>query len=110
MLQKPGLSPPLPPAMLRVVSPPGGSTLTTSAPRSPSSMAQKGPAITCVASSTRRPASACFTGGDLTPVNPRGPLAAEPGLAVADDLALQLAQEAQAVVTLLPQRGIGDAL
>src|SRR5262245_33321791 len=42
----------------RVESPSGGSTLITSAPMSHSCMAQKGPAITCVTSSTRIPSSA----------------------------------------------------
>ena len=59
--QNPVLSVPWRPPMPRVVSPLGGSTLTTSAPRSPSSMVQNGPAITCVKSRTRIPASACFT-------------------------------------------------
>ena len=44
--------------MRRVESPPGGSTLITSAPMSHSCIAQKGPAITCVTSSTRIPSSA----------------------------------------------------
>src|SRR5687767_6892375 len=42
----------------RVSSPPGGSILMTSAPMSASSIEQKGPAITCVWSSTRIPSSA----------------------------------------------------
>src|SRR2546427_701276 len=46
-------------SMARVVSPPGGSILMTSAPMSASSMAQKGPAITWVWSRTRSPSSAC---------------------------------------------------
>src|SRR5262249_41995034 len=53
-----GLSEPCAPAMRRVESPAGGSTLITSAPMSHSCMAQNGPAITCVTSSTRTPASA----------------------------------------------------
>src|SRR5437763_4955213 len=53
-----GLSAPTAPGIWRVESPAGGSILITSAPRSASSIAQKGPAITCVASSTRRPSSA----------------------------------------------------
>ena len=44
--------------MRRVESPPGGSTLITSAPMSHSCIAQKGPAITCVTSSTQIPSSA----------------------------------------------------
>jgi enoyl-CoA hydratase/carnithine racemase len=44
--------------MRRVESPPGGSTLITSAPMSHSCIAQNGPAITCVTSSTRIPSSA----------------------------------------------------
>ncbi len=35
-------------SIMRVVSPPGGSILMTSAPMSARSIAQKGPAITCV--------------------------------------------------------------
>src|SRR5262245_17287011 len=58
------LSVPADPAICLVESPLGGSILMTSAPRSASSIAQKGPAITCVTSSTLRPASAC---------GPRGP-------------------------------------
>src|SRR6476661_4666403 len=53
-----GLSPPEPPGIWRVESPVGGSTLITSAPRSASSIAQNGPAMTCVTSRTRIPASA----------------------------------------------------
>src|SRR5207253_4205723 len=53
-----GLSVPMAPGICRVESPTGGSTLITSAPRSARIMAQNGPAITCVTSSTRRPASA----------------------------------------------------
>src|SRR5688572_26916717 len=52
------LSCPAAPAIRRVVSPSGGSTLITSAPISHSCMAQKGPAITCVTSRTRIPSSA----------------------------------------------------
>src|SRR5262245_26905903 len=44
--------------MRRVESPPGGSTLITSAPRSASCIAQNGPAITCVTSRTRIPSRA----------------------------------------------------
>src|SRR4029453_13687948 len=55
---KPGLSVPRAPAIRRVASPEGGSTLITSAPMSHSCIAQKGPAITCVTSSTRIPSSA----------------------------------------------------
>src|SRR5262245_5406164 len=47
------------PSEWRVASPSGGSTLTTSPPRSASSIAQYGPAITCEASMTwRRPSAA----------------------------------------------------
>src|SRR5712671_2340930 len=53
-----GLSVPTAPGICRVESPAGGSTLITSAPRSARIMAQNGPAITCVTSSTRRPVSA----------------------------------------------------
>src|SRR5207248_11554090 len=53
-----GLSAPTAPGIWRVESPAGGSILITSAPRSASSIAQKGPAITCVTSSTRSPSSA----------------------------------------------------
>jgi enoyl-CoA hydratase/carnithine racemase len=52
-----GLSPPLAPAMARVESPEGGSTLITRAPMSDSNIAQYGPAITWVASSTTMPSS-----------------------------------------------------
>src|SRR6185436_9892170 len=55
---KPGLSVPTAPGICRVESPAGGSTLMRSAPRSASSIAQNGPAITCVTSSTRRPSRA----------------------------------------------------
>ena len=41
-----GLSVPTAPGICRVESPAGGSTLMTSAPRSASSIAQNGPAIT----------------------------------------------------------------
>src|SRR5215470_4806450 len=41
----------------RVVSPSGGSTLTTSAPRSPSCCAAHGPSTTVVQSTTRTPLS-----------------------------------------------------
>ena len=60
MLMKPRLSSPfsLKPIALRDWSPPsGGSTLITSAPMSPSSMQQKGPAMTWLRSRTRRPLS-----------------------------------------------------
>ena len=53
-----GLSVPTAPGIVRVESPLGGSILITSAPRSASSIVQKGPAITCVRSMTRSPASA----------------------------------------------------
>src|SRR5947209_4578388 len=56
-----GLSAPTAPGICRVESPAGGSILTTSAPRSARSMAQNGPAITCVTSSTCRPSSALDT-------------------------------------------------
>src|SRR5918998_6576464 len=52
------LSWPVAPAIRRVESPSGGSTLITSAPISHSCIAQKGPAITCVTSRTRIPSSA----------------------------------------------------
>src|SRR5438874_3513942 len=53
-----GLSRPTAPGITRVESPAGGSILITSAPRSASTIAQYGPAITCVTSSTRRRSSA----------------------------------------------------
>src|SRR5262245_59696790 len=53
-----GLSRPTAPGMTRVESPAGGSTLITSAPSSASTIAQYGPAITCVTSRTRRPSRA----------------------------------------------------
>src|SRR6058998_2193840 len=53
-----GLSPRTAPGICRVESPDGGSILITSAPRSARTIAQNGPAITCVTSSTRRPSSA----------------------------------------------------
>src|SRR5437867_5828683 len=52
-----GLSAPTAPGICRVESPAGGSILMASAPRSASSIAQNGPAITCVTSSTRNPSS-----------------------------------------------------
>src|SRR5215211_4229566 len=52
-----GLSSPRAPAMLRVESPSGGSTLMTRAPMSASNIAQYGPAITWVASRTTMPSS-----------------------------------------------------
>src|SRR5688572_2075252 len=51
------LSLPRAPAMLRVESPAGGSTLITRAPMSASNIAQYGPAITWVASRTTMPSS-----------------------------------------------------
>ena len=54
---KAGLSLPRAPAMLRVESPAGGSTLITRAPMSASNIAQYGPAITWVASRTTMPSS-----------------------------------------------------
>src|ERR1700752_2632551 len=45
------------PINVRVLSPPGGSTLTTSAPRSPRIMPQVGPITMCVNSTTRTPLS-----------------------------------------------------
>src|SRR5678815_3008165 len=54
---KAGLSLPRAPAMLRVESPAGGSTLMTRAPMSASNIAQYGPAITWVASRTTMPSS-----------------------------------------------------
>src|SRR6187402_791198 len=51
------LSLPWAPAMLRVESPAGGSTLMTRAPMSASNIAQYGPAITWVASRTTMPSS-----------------------------------------------------
>src|SRR2546427_1729290 len=53
-----GLSPRTAPGICRVESPDGGSILITSAPRSARTIAQNGPAITWVTSSTRRPSSA----------------------------------------------------
>ena len=48
---------------VRIVSPlPGSSTLTTSAPNSPSTVAQNGPARTFDRSRTRTPSSALFFG------------------------------------------------
>ncbi len=46
----------------RVVSPSGGSTLITSAPRSPSCWAAHGPSTTVVQSTTRTPLSGPDTG------------------------------------------------
>src|SRR5258705_7642828 len=88
----------------RVVSPSGGSTLTTSAPRSPSCWAAHGPSTTVVQSTTRTPRSGpdtagarpgaardddrlapdqdAFPGaeeGDRAPPLPRPPPPAEPG-------------------------------
>src|SRR5437773_6573342 len=57
-----GLSAATPPGICLDESPAGGSTLTTSAPRSARIIAQNGPAITCVTSSTRNPASAFCSG------------------------------------------------
>jgi len=54
---KAGLSLPRAPAMLRVESPEGGSTLMTRAPISASNIAQYGPAITWVVSRTTMPSS-----------------------------------------------------
>src|SRR5262245_39160645 len=54
---KAGLSLPRAPAMARVESPDGGSTLMTRAPISDSNIAQYGPAITCAASRTTMPSS-----------------------------------------------------
>src|SRR5918995_3092594 len=54
---KAGLSRPRAPAMARVESPAGGSTLITRAPMSASNIAQYGPAITWVASRTVMPSS-----------------------------------------------------
>src|SRR5690606_1027747 len=51
------LSPLLAPAIVRVVSPAGGSTLMTRAPMSASNIAQYGPAITWLASRTTMPSS-----------------------------------------------------
>src|SRR6266852_4199490 len=48
----------------RVVSPSGGSTLITSAPRSPSCCAAHGPSTTVVQSTTRTP----FRGPDMTAI------------------------------------------
>src|SRR5437764_3206047 len=53
-----GLSVPTAPSIVRVESSLGGSILTTSAPRSARIIDANGPAITCVTSTTRRPASA----------------------------------------------------
>ena len=52
-----GLSPPAPPAIARVESPRGGSTLMTRAPMSASNIAQYGPAITWVDIETTMPSS-----------------------------------------------------
>src|SRR6266480_423203 len=60
-------SPPTKGGQLRVSSPlPGSSILTTSAPMSPSSIAQNGPARTRVRSSTRTPARGPFARGTLS--------------------------------------------
>jgi hypothetical protein len=61
------LSPLVAPAMRRVESPAGGSTLITSAPMSHSCIAQKGPAITCVTSSTRMPRNAASAPAPAVP-------------------------------------------
>ena len=61
MAQNDVLSVPWRPPMPRVESPLGGSILTTSAPRSPNSRVQNGPAMTWVKSRTLTPWSACFT-------------------------------------------------
>src|SRR5216684_8245530 len=86
-------------------SPPGGSTLMTSAPKSPSRDVPYGPARTCVKSTTRTPSS-----------TPRAP----PGLDASDDtVALQdrelfrldvepLAQD-QLRVLAQPRAGVADA-
>ena len=50
------------PSERRVESPPGGSTLITSAPMSASTWPQNGPAITCVSSRTRTSSSAVTPG------------------------------------------------
>src|SRR5215207_7874726 len=53
-LSPPGMRSAAPP-MARERSPAGGSTLMTSAPKSPSCMVQNGPPMTCVRSTTRTP-------------------------------------------------------
>src|SRR5262245_43039819 len=116
MLQKPGLSVPRLPAIVRVVSPSGGSTLTTSAPRSPRSIVQNGPAITWVASRTRTPSRACFTTASTARARP----APAPALGrVGGDHAVhELGRQAQRVAILerggqptrgepLPYLGVG---
>src|SRR5713101_1345787 len=56
-LRKTALSPPTNGGpILRALSPPGGSTLITSAPASPSCIEQNGPHSPCVTSTTRNPA------------------------------------------------------
>src|SRR4249919_1650576 len=53
------------PIRRRVLSPPGGSTLITSAPRSPKIMPQVGPITMWVNSTTRMPLSGRRAAGDL---------------------------------------------
>lgn len=56
---------------VRIVSPlPGSSTLTTSAPNSPSTVAQNGPASTLDRSRTRTPSSAFFFGSPCAFMKP----------------------------------------
>ena len=59
---------------VRIVSPlPGSSTLTTSAPNSPSTVAQNGPASTLERSRTRTPSSALFFFGSTSALMERPP-------------------------------------
>src|SRR3970040_1307205 len=60
-------SPPEKGGMLRPHSPPAGSTLKTSAPKSPRSFSERGPAIPWLTSRTRRSSSAAGIIGRVTP-------------------------------------------
>src|SRR5262249_46621536 len=75
----------------RVVSPSGGSTLTTSAPRSPSCCAAQGPSTTVVQSTTRTPLS----GPDMaaSPVARRLRAAGDDERLAADEVAVGAAEE-----------------
>src|SRR5512134_1941059 len=82
----------------RVVSPSGGSTLTTSAPRSPSCWAAHGPSTTVVQSTTRTPLS-----GPDTVERPLGAASDDERLA-ADEVAVRAAEEIDR-----PRRLLGQA-
>src|SRR5215470_7606884 len=75
----------------RVVSPSGGSTLTTSAPRSPSCCAAQGPSTTVVQSTTRTPVS----GPDMAaiPIVRRLRAAGDDERLAADEVAVGTAEE-----------------